>query len=358
MKKLQVKHQRIGEQAARYVTRLYSGELSAQEEREIANWRQASDQHEQAFQETLELWELSSHLYQPAEAKRTLKRRLSSWSISAAAGVVVAFGLMYLLGSTGTIEQQSDFLADTSKQYEQSAISGGVAEAPQLNERRYLQTGLGEVDTIGLSDGSTVTLNTSTLIQVAFNEGQRNVTLLNGEAYFEVESDQQRPFVIDTGSKKIRVVGTKFNVRRADNEVRVAVVEGKVAVSVSSSAASPTENNTSEAEGDYMLEAGAVGSFTETASVVSPQSYEQVSQLNSWRKGVFRFEDERLDVVVKEFNRYRSKKLRIADPLASDLRISGVFHFGNGGGLVNALEATLPITVEEYGDELIIRRSQ
>lgn len=340
------------EQAAFYVTRLHSGELTAQEEREILAWRRANEHHEAEFQTMLNLWDLSNSLYQPVKSRYARKRRLAFWGLSSAASVALVTMLLYFMLPLESV-------VTDSPQKAAQELENAIVEVPQLPaipriERRYVTTGQGEVDTVGLSDGSSVTLNTSTVIQIAFNESERQVLLLEGEAFFDVTSDPARPFVIDTGSQKIRVIGTKFNVRKSNGDIRVAVIEGTVAVSRNKRSEYEGEDEQQELN-DYVLQAGSVGSFSATAEVVVPASPEQVIDAQSWRKGVFRFDEERLDVVVQEFNRYRTRKLRIIDTEAADLRISGVFHFGEGEGLVEALRATLPIDIEEINNELHVR---
>lgn len=340
------------EQAALYVTRIHSGELTAQEEREILAWRKESSQHEAEFQTMLNLWDLSNSLYQPVKSKYARKRRYAAWGLSSAASVAIVAMLIYFLLPLQSVMIEEPL--QTTQESEPTHIETPQLPVAQQIERRYVTTGQGEVDTVGLSDGSSVTLNTSTVIQVAFNESERQVLLLEGEAFFDVTSDPARPFVIDTGTQKIRVIGTKFNVRKSNGDVRVAVIEGTVAVSRNKRSEYEDEDEQPDLK-DYVLQAGSVGSFSATAEVVVPASYEQVTDAQSWRKGVFRFDEEKLDVVVQEFNRYRTRKLRIIDAEAADLRISGVFHFGEGEGLVEALRATLPIEIEETNNELLVR---
>lgn len=209
---------------------------------------------------------------------------------------------------------------------------------------------------MALSDGSVVTLNAASIIQVDFSEKERHVVMLEGEAFFDVASDALRPFIIDTGDKQIRVLGTKFNVQKSNGDLHVAVVEGTVAVS-SKQELYDLSDDAAEAT-DFVLEAGSVGSFSATADVVVPSSHEQVTEAQNWRKGVFRFNDESLELVVDEFNRYRSTKLRIVDSKAADLRISGVFYFGEDTGLLGALRATLPVEIIEVENEFHIRMAQ
>ena len=81
-----------------------------------------------------------------------------------------------------------------------------------------------------LNDGSVVTLNTSSAIEVSLVKSHRTVTLLSGEALFQVAHDTLRPFEVKTGDTTIRAVGTQFDVDSRTAGTTVTVVEGKVAV--------------------------------------------------------------------------------------------------------------------------------
>jgi transmembrane sensor len=73
-------------------------------------------------------------------------------------------------------------------------------------------TGIGELRTVQLADGSTVELNARSTIQVQLTQQERNVTLLDGQAFFRVAKDKQRPFIVRAGDAQVRAVGTEFDV--------------------------------------------------------------------------------------------------------------------------------------------------
>ena len=94
---------------------------------------------------------------------------------------------------------------------------------------RY-QTATGEQLAVVLEDGSHLQLNTQTKLQVDLKENLRYVELLDGKVFFSVAKDTTRHFEINTGTAKIRVVGTSFNVRNTEGVLRVEVLEGIVQV--------------------------------------------------------------------------------------------------------------------------------
>ncbi|HMF71942.1 MAG TPA: FecR domain-containing protein [Flavitalea sp.] len=111
----------------------------------------------------------------------------------------------------------------------------GKSKKAQPNSITYSKysTRKGERREIRLSDGSVVTLNTASTIQIASDFGvKKRDVLLQGEAFFQVSKDKSRPFIIKTGKIRTRVVGTSFNVNAYadENSVSVAVATGKVQV--------------------------------------------------------------------------------------------------------------------------------
>ena len=80
----------------------------------------------------------------------------------------------------------------------------------------------GEQRVLTLDDGSRVTLAGDSAINLDLTDHQRRVTLLRGRVYFQVAPDPQRPFLVEAGEARVRVTGTRFEVRR-DGGVREAV---------------------------------------------------------------------------------------------------------------------------------------
>ena len=105
------------------------------------------------------------------------------------------------------------------------AVTWSYLTGPQV-----YQTHFGEQRSILLEDGSRITLNTASRIDVRFDKGQRFVRLLEGEALFEVAHDATRPFDVQTGATVLRALGTQFDVEMGPNLTTVTVVEGRVAV--------------------------------------------------------------------------------------------------------------------------------
>ncbi|WP_241117998.1 FecR family protein, partial [Achromobacter xylosoxidans] len=107
---------------------------------------------------------------------------------------------------------------------------GGWALWPRGAGWTEYRTQVGELRSVALPDGSRAELNSRSHIRVRFGEAERRVELVAGEALFSVEKNTGRPFVVDAGLGTAVVTGTRFDVRRDAEQVRVLVESGSVKV--------------------------------------------------------------------------------------------------------------------------------
>lgn len=352
---------KLRQQAAHFVTRLHSGEITAGEESELYQWRQAHPQHEHEFQEMLSTWDLAAQLYCPAE-QPAQGRWKKGWAVVAMAASIVLTASVVLLQLPSQTPVSEPLVVERPQVIEQPARElpayefrmTEVSQATTSEPQDYHST-IGEVRHIRLDDGSTISLNTDTHVRVAYSGEQRSVNLIHGEAFFSVAPDPARPFVIDTDEQVIRVLGTRFNVRKRDDEamLQVAVVEGQVSVKHNRRSEEPEAPHPEEAD-ENLLVAGDIGAFSDEGQLVSQNETSQVTNTQSWRHGVFRFDNESLEYVVREFNRYRNRKIHIVDSDANDLRISGVFQLKSDASILSALESSLPIRIVRDADYVFI----
>jgi transmembrane sensor len=107
------------------------------------------------------------------------------------------------------------------------------------------QNPVGQIVTKTLDDGTKVTLSAKSDMAITYYRHQRHVLLKEGEAIFEVTKDSDRPFVVETDTAKITVLGTRFAVNRLQQLVRVSVDHGRVKVEPQmENTATPDENQT------------------------------------------------------------------------------------------------------------------
>ena len=223
------------------------------------------------------------------------------------------------------------------------AVLGGAQvmgrEAGPLPVGVTYATGIGEQETVSLSDGSRIVLNTASRVEVSFSDAERRIVLAEGQALFEVRREA-RPFVVAAGGAETRALGTRFDVYLPAGEgLQVTLLEGLVSVSEEATGA-----NLILSPGEQMT----LRSGKRTVARVD------VSRIESWTTGMVAFTDTALAVAADELNRYSDVKLRVDGAIAGE-RISGSFRAGDQDGFAAALEAFMPVVAERQLDEIFIK---
>ncbi|MFT3978353.1 MAG: FecR domain-containing protein, partial [Sphingomonas bacterium] len=211
-----------------------------------------------------------------------------------------------------------------------------VAQAPAT----LYQTARGEQRTIRLADGSEVTLDTATRLEVAPSGPERRLRLLGGQAFFRVAKDHAHPFVVAVGANAVTALGTRFAVRTDIDRFSVTLVEGSVRV------------DTPAAGRATILKPGSM--LTEQAHEVTVSAAND--RATGWMSGRLKFEATPLAVAVAEMNRYAARKLVLADPALADRPISGVFRTDGAPAFVRALEAAGIVRADEHDSRAIYLR--
>lgn len=187
---------------------------------------------------------------------------------------------------------------------------------------------------VTLKDNSTVELNTRTRIRVRYGSHSRDVTLLSGEAIFDVRHEPSRSFRVISGSTVIKDVGTKFVVYRHPNDTTtVTVLSGRVTVS-------STAGRGDVDSGQTATVGGSDRHVTFRAVNLSPQ---EINRRLSWQAGKVAFEGETLAEAVSEINRYNERQLIIEDPAIENIRLGGTFQAGDLDAFIDALERLLDV---------------
>jgi transmembrane sensor len=210
-------------------------------------------------------------------------------------------------------------------------------------------TPIGGIASIPLRDGSNVTLNTESKFSLVVTDEERRIRLDQGEAYFDVAKDPNRPFVVIAGDKRVVAVGTRFSVLRNGDEIRVVVAEGKVRVE---SADAPLDFESSK--GGPLLVAGTIARASSTAVVVEARSLQRAEEMLSWRAGYLIFEETALAQAVAEFNRYNTRKVYIDDPAVAALRISGKFRATNAEAFIRVLRDGFGIQAKVSDERVVL----
>jgi transmembrane sensor len=214
-----------------------------------------------------------------------------------------------------------------------------------LLPRDGYSTVVGGLQAVPMPDGSTVTLNTDSEIRLALSEKERRVELKQGEAFFDVAKDPNRPFVVTVAGQRIIAVGTAFSVRREGNDIRVIVEEGRVRVEVPGKDAALMEP----------LPAGSVLRTSSNEVLVQKKPIAEIEQSLSWRSGLLTFRDTPLADAVAEFNRYNKRKIVIEDPEVAALQVGGIFRATNLDPFVHLLQDGFPVRATLEDERIILR---
>jgi transmembrane sensor len=298
-----------------WVARLQADDVPAEDRRAFERWLDADGRNVDAWDRVKATWnDLTLLEADPTFAalradalgagivpSRLINRR--AVGALAAAGVVAAI--------TGAIFGQR--LLRTS---------GAMATSP---EDPIFTTAVGEQSTFRLADNSVVTLSTDSAVRVNHWNTERRLTLLRGQAFFQVAKDPSRPFVVAAGDKSVTAVGTAFDVRMEPGKLSVTLVEGRVRIA----GPSPSGDRTIEMSAGSRFVAGDAAKWVVAAIDTAKES--------SWLQGRLVFDGEPLSAVVDEMNRFSQRKLWIADPRVGATPVSGVFKTGQIDAFVAAL---------------------
>lgn len=310
----------VRDEAAQWFVRLQDQPLSVEDQRIFAAWCSEHPAHQYEFEVLQGVWSAAEllpkdRLHALVDTPVARKRRALVRYAMAASVLAVALGLGLFSGLDHPTAYDAEF-----------------------------STVLGERRQVALPDGSLMDLNSRSVVAVHYEKDRRAIELKQGEAMFSVEHDTSRPFVVQAGAGQVTVTGTRFDVRRDDDQTRVVVESGTV--KVQGHAAQPVVTLTAGMS-TAVDSQGAVA----VAYPVNPQ------ELTAWRTGKLIFNNASLGEVAREVSRYREKPLRVSAS-ASDLRLTSVFKSNDTDALLKALPHILPValrTLPDGSQEIISR---
>lgn len=194
---------------------------------------------------------------------------------------------------------------------------------------------------IVLPDSSQVWLNKgSKLVYDADFDGTTREIQLEGEAFFNVQRDTQRPFVIKTVAAQIKVLGTSFNLRSYPNEEReeLVVATGKVAFTAAEGTAAA------------IITPGYAASLKRESNTITKH---RISGENAWawKSGRLQFKDQLLKDVVPDIERYYGVELQLQNPGLGNCRFTGSFQRAELEEVLQVLAATLQLEYKKQNNQ-------
>lgn len=309
------------EAAAGWVARRSRTDWSVRDEHRFQAWLAADADHRSAYDEAQSLYAdmgrsvAIGSVPRPATAPSAGSTR--RWLAASVAAVVLIGAAAGWLGRTSPV----------------------VARKPVT-----YSTHVGAIHKVQLSDGSGVTLDADSRLDWTAGDVQRDATLVQGRAVFDVASDPTRPFVIHAGKATIRVTGTMFSVDRRESGVEVSVAEGAVAVAASDgTGAAPNGGQVTLRPGQRAMVAGTIA-----VELTDPADFA------AWRSGRLVFHSRPLREVAREIERYFQGRVEIRGESIGDFRLSGSFDRHRLNALLAALEDVMPVRVRRPDSRLIV----
>lgn len=279
-------------------------------EAEFSRWLQRSPAHAEAWQKACRTWEVLGEVT-PVHAGSWQSRKVVTFSPPTSrrrgrwvAGAAALAAVLALAAPSLLIRLQADYMTATA-----------------------------ETRRVTLEDGTVVDMGADSAIKVEVAGSSRHVTLLQGEAFFDVAHDPARPFTVDTGGVEVAVLGTAFDVQLSSEETTVELARGIVSLSPEPAASRAVELAPGEmAVVDH--ESGAVVRGTIA-----------VEDIASWRNGRLFVNDVTIASVVEQLQRYHPAWIKVANRKLASRRVTGLYDLSNPDRALHAL-------VEPYGGKV------
>lgn len=221
-----------------------------------------------------------------------------------------------------------------------------LAILPMVHVQTYADhaTGTAETRNLALRDGSAMFLDAESAATVDFDGSRRAVTLLSGQAYFDVVHASGRPFTVSAEGLTVIVHGTAFAVQTGDNGTSVSVEDGRVEVTPTA----PKARSVFLTAGDRLLLDRATRTIA--MSTVSP------SDVAAWRDGQLIADGMTFADLVDHIGRYHRGIVLISDQQLAKRRITGVFNLINPLAALRAAADTQQAQVTEITPYLLLVR--
>jgi len=345
---------RIEEAAADWLVRRDGDDWSAQDQHALDAWLTASAQHKVAWLRLEAAWREAGRL-------QALAAGLPAGSPPprARSGTRVAEGtpdrLPDLRGVAFSPRHRDDRSQRGGWRHGMAAALAVVALGSaawggwQMTGREHgtYASAVGQIQTVTLPDGSTATLSSDSRLELRISRSERHVSLVQGEAFFDVARDTRRPFVVETEGRRVAAVGTRFSVRRDTEAVRVVVTEGKVRLE-------SRAGRDGRAQPVALLPAGSVATAGRNGVLVRSLPVVDAERYLEWREGFLTFDDTSLAEAAAEFNRFNTRKLELGDATVAELRVGGNFRWSNADGFTHLLERGFPVRAERHPDRIVL----
>ncbi len=294
----------IDEQARDWVLRLDSGDIERSDLEACKAWLASDARHRAAFERRRVLWQdlsMRPEIFSSPRAPRRSgrPRRIGRWLAArprrtAGAAIAASLAAFFMI-------PQAMFWA--AADYSSSA----------------------EILNVKLPDGSIATLDGASAISVDFGDGERRISLLRGNAFFDVRHGDPRPFRVAAGAGVTEDIGTRFEVRHAPDRTAVNVAQGAVRVSATAASAS-----------GLRLNAGESANYEGNGHVVKGRAV-IAADVAAWRTGELLIDGASMGDAIAAVSRYRKGPTWVWADLSGTASVSGAFRTDRADDALKAL---------------------
>jgi transmembrane sensor len=276
---------------------------SEAEEAQLVAWRAAAPENERQYRELARLSGLVDEMvFAPSapppppaaamvqraggahrEGRTDRWRHRAAWAWGGGAGLLAAAAIAWLL------------------------LMRGAPAVPSFESGEEFVTGAGETETVLLADGTVVRLAPDSRLRLASDERPREV-LLDGTAYFVVTRMPEAPFRVHSSAGQAVVLGTRFELRTRGSELRLVVVEGKVAL---------------DAESDPVVVEGGEMSRISDGEAAEPVKVDDVRSLVPWVQHFVVFQSTPLAEAARELEEAYGVRIEVRDTMLAAQTLTG-----------------------------------
>lgn len=304
------------EMAADWCVRLHFEACTDSDRAEFLRWYDADPEHAAEYAGMCRIWQVSEQLPPRVQELQSPSRRPGVSWLARAAVLVLAVGTAWGAG------------------WSWGMLPGSVRYYWAEEARRQVR----------LPDNSHVELNQRTgMLYLGFSD-RRQVLLRDGEAFFDVQRDTTKPFLISTDNASVRVTGTHFNVWTVPVQTTVSVAEGTVLVSRNEEGDGRNQGTELTAGMQAMVSQGRMLQLKR----IDP------SRASAWRNGKLMLDDISLRDAIVQINRYLKVPLQLEGGEVGDLRFGGIYDTNDLNQLISALPSVLPVKLRRSNDVIMI----
>jgi ferric-dicitrate binding protein FerR (iron transport regulator) len=226
-----------------------------------------------------------------------------------------------------------------------SVLTLRYTEQKDNGRQLVAKTLTGEIKQLMLSDSSVVILNPSSALYSvkSYSTGKREV-FLEGNGFFKVKKmSADRSFIVHAGTQSVIVLGTQFNVNTREGDVEVALTSGSVKVTSDDQETAPEVMK----PGDKLNYKASDNKYQKSS--VDPLLY------SPWIQGEWRFRNTPLGEIATIISEYYNIGIRFNNPETKNLKMTAVFPVTNLETLLKVIMETLPVTITNQQQQLIIQ---